>query len=113
MARLFRFLIILCVLSGMQAVAYAEVKHNEARGQLLYETHCNVCHTSQIHWREQKLVTDWDSLVAQVRRWQYIGGLSWSEDEVSDVAHHLDKLYYGYKNTAQGKKPLQLMRQSN
>lgn len=100
----------ICIFIGMRTMAYADAKHNEARGQLLYATHCNSCHTSQIHWREQKLVTDWDSLVAQVRRWQYIGGLSWSEDEIIDVSHHLDKLYYGYKNTLQGRKPLQLMR---
>lgn len=104
------FLMSLCMLSGVHAVAYADVKHNSARGELLYETHCNVCHTSQVHWREQKLVTDWDSLVAQVRRWQQISGLSWSEDEIADVAHHLDVLYYGYKNTVQSKrKPVQFL----
>lgn len=109
MIKLLNIVILLFLLCGMKSMAYADGKHNQARGQLLYSTHCNACHTSQIHWREQKLVVDWNSLVEQVRRWQYISGLSWSEDEVNDVAHHLDKLYYGYKNTAQGKKPLQLM----
>jgi len=109
MIKLFNIFIYLCMIMGAQSMAYADSKYNEARGQLLYSTHCNACHFSQIHWREQKLVVDWNSLVEQVRRWQYISGLSWSEDEINDVARHLDKLYYGYKNTAQGKKLLQLM----
>lgn len=112
MARVFKFCIVFCILYGVETFAYAEPKHNESRGQLLYLAHCSVCHTSQIHWREQKLVTDWDSLVEQVRRWQYISGLSWSEDEIKEVAHYLDALYYGYKNTAQEKIPLQLMRKN-
>jgi len=91
--------------------ACASEKYNEARGQLLYSTHCIACHTTQVHWRQQKLVTNWESLVAQVRRWQYISGLSWSEDEVQDVSQHLDTLFYGYKNSAKDKKPAQLMQQ--
>lgn len=89
--------------------ACASEKYNEARGQLLYTTHCNTCHTTQIHWRQQKLVTDWESLVAQVRRWQYISGLGWSEDEVQDVSQHLDTFFYGYINSVKDKKPAQLM----
>jgi len=89
--------------------ACASEKYNEARGQLLYSTHCIACHTTQVHWRQQKLVTNWESLVAQVRRWQSISCLSWSEDEVQDVSQHLDTLFYGYKNSAKDKQPVQLM----
>jgi mono/diheme cytochrome c family protein len=101
MINLLKFTLSLCLLCGLNAVSYAQGKHNEARGQLLYTTHCNACHTTQIHWREQKLAQDWKGLLAQVRRWQYIGGLGWSEDEVTDVAYHLDRLFYHYKNPAQ------------
>ena len=94
---------------GMLTMAHADAKYDEARGQLLYETHCNACHSTQIHWRDQKQVTDWESLVTQVRYWQFICGLSWNRDEIDDVAHHLDKNFYGYKNSAQGRRPQQLM----
>lgn len=101
MNNLYKSILFLCLLCGLNTLAIAEGKHNEARGKLLYITHCNACHTTQIHWRGQKLAKDWEGLLAQVRRWQYIGGLSWSEDEVTDVAYHLDTLFYHYKNPAQ------------
>lgn len=84
------------LLLGVHTVVYAQGKQSESRGELLYSTHCNTCHTSQVHWREQKLVTDWKSLVTQVRRWQTIGGLTWREEEVSDVAHYLNAVYYRF-----------------
>jgi len=31
------------------------------RGALLYDTHCIGCHTTQAHWRDRRLVTDWAS----------------------------------------------------
>lgn len=105
----FQLICVLCVLLGVHTLAYAQEKHSETRGELLYSTHCNACHTSKIHWREHKLVTDWNSLVAQVRRWQYVTGLSWSEEEIIDVAHYLNAAYYGFKNTAQDKKPIRLL----
>jgi mono/diheme cytochrome c family protein len=85
----------------MQSSAYADWKYSEARGQLLYTTHCGVCHTSQVHWREQKKVTDWNSLVVQVRHWQGIAGLGWSEDDIRDVSRYLNDQFYSYKDTAQ------------
>lgn len=112
MSRMLNFIALFCMLFFSQTVVHAAENYNEGRGQLLYTTHCSACHRSEVHWREHKLVTDWTSLVAQVRRWQYISGLSWNEDEISDVSHHLDTLFYGYKNTAQGKKPVQLMHEN-
>lgn len=86
----------LCLLLGTHTLAHAQPKHSEARGELLYTTHCNACHTSEIHWRKQKLATDWGSLKVQVRRWQASIGLGWSEEEITDVARHLNTLHYGF-----------------
>jgi mono/diheme cytochrome c family protein len=64
------------------------------RGQLLYETHCIACHSTQMHWRDQRLVTDWPGLLAQVRRWQATAHLAWSDDDIEAVAQHLnDRIY--------------------
>jgi hypothetical protein len=65
-----------------------------SRGALLYDTHCIACHNSQMHWRDRRLVTDWDSLTAQVRHWQEIGRLGWSESDVVEVARHLNETIY-------------------
>ena len=30
----------------------------QSRGELLYSTHCISCHTSEIHWRDNKAATE-------------------------------------------------------
>jgi len=73
---------------------------DRSRGELLYSTHCVSCHTAQIHWRDKRLVTDWPSLKAQVRRWQSNVGLNWNADDIVEVARRLNTLYYHYPQTA-------------
>jgi mono/diheme cytochrome c family protein len=64
------------------------------RGELLYTTHCIACHNSQMHWRDQRLATDWASLRAQVRRWQDVAKLAWSDDDIREVTRYLnDRIY--------------------
>ena len=65
-----------------------------SRGQMLYGNHCIACHTTQMHWRDRKLVTDWPSLKVQVRRWQGTAQLNWSEEDIDDVARFLNDTYY-------------------
>jgi hypothetical protein len=66
------------------------------RGALLYDTHCVACHTTQMHWRDKRIATDWESLKAQVRRWQATAHLGWSEEDVDAVARHLDERIYRF-----------------
>ena len=66
-------------------VAYALETNSATRGEMLYSAHCNVCHTSKIHWRDKKLANDWNSLLVQIRRWQNLLGLGWSEGDIVDV----------------------------
>jgi hypothetical protein len=65
-----------------------------SRGQLLYSNHCVECHTTQMHWRAQRQARDWDSLTAQVRRWQAEARLQWTEQDVNAVARHLNDTIY-------------------
>ena len=65
-----------------------------SRGELLYETHCIACHTTQVHWRDQRLVSNYAGLVAQVVRWQGNTGLGWTSEEVREVARYLDVTFY-------------------
>lgn len=66
------------------------------RGQLLYSTHCGACHSEQMHWRTLNQARDWDSLKAQVRRWQNAVALAWSEDDITEVARHLNDTIYRF-----------------
>ncbi|TAN80072.1 MAG: hypothetical protein EPN14_05620 [Gallionella sp.] len=86
----------MCLCWGVHTPVYAGAEHGEARGELLYSTHCGACHSGQIHWREKKLAADWDSLAAQVRRWQANIGLAWNEEEIEDTAHYLNAAYYHF-----------------
>jgi mono/diheme cytochrome c family protein len=64
------------------------------RGGDLYRETCNACHTAQVHWRDKRLVKTWDELRFQVSRWQGISGLSWSTQEIDDVAAYLNRTFY-------------------
>lgn len=76
------------------ALAGSAAAQSPTRGQLLYETHCIACHTTQMHWRDQRLATDWPTLLAQVRRWQGEARLSWTEADIEAVARHLNDTIY-------------------
>jgi len=79
--------------------AAAPSETEAARGELLYATHCIACHDTQVHWREQKLVTDWASLKLQVRRWAGNAGLGWTDEEIVDVARYINAAYYRFEST--------------
>jgi hypothetical protein len=61
---------------------------------LLYETHCIACHNTQMHWRDGRVVRDWAGLVTQVRVWQERAKLQWSEEDILEVARHLNAGIY-------------------
>lgn len=77
----------------------------QSRGELLYTTNCIACHTEQVHWRDRKLVRDWNSLTEQVRRWQDVASLGWRDDDIVAVARYLNHRYYGF-DPADGKASL-------
>lgn len=66
------------------------------RGQLLYETHCIECHTTQMHWREGRKARSWTSLKAQVLRWQQAANLAWDDADVEEVTRHLNATVYHF-----------------
>jgi mono/diheme cytochrome c family protein len=71
----------------------------QGRGESLYSTHCGACHTAQMHWRANGAVKDWASLKGEVRKWQAVASLAWTEDEVLDVARYLNDNIYHFEQT--------------
>ena len=71
----------------------------EPRGELLYSTYCIGCHTTQVHWREKRLATDWTSLNFQVHRWQQNVAPGLADDDVAAIAIYLNDLYYHFPAT--------------
>ena len=86
----------LFVVLGNAADAGAQPTRDASRGELLYSTHCIFCHTTEVHWREKKLATDWAGLQAQVTRWQGNLRLKWSNEDITEVARYLNALHYHY-----------------
>ena len=86
-------------LAAVSASLWAQSAVAPTRGQLLYTTHCIECHTSKMHWRDNRLASDWPGLVAQVRRWQDTAGLQWSERDINEVSHYLNDTIYRYPAT--------------
>ena len=82
------------VLAGLFAPAGAASA--QSRGELLYNTHCIACHSTQMHWRDKRVATDWSSLKEQVRLWQDRNRLSWTEDDIVEVTRHLNQSIYRF-----------------
>jgi len=59
-----------------------------------HDTYCIACHTTSVYTRDDRLARDYDSLRAQVDRWQGNISLSWSKEEIDRMASWLAKNYY-------------------
>lgn len=93
-------LAVFTVLACASALSHSQGATAESRGQLLYNTHCISCHTSQMHWRDGRLASDWDTLKGQVRRWQGVAGLQWGDADIAEVTRHLNDTIYKFPQTA-------------
>lgn len=80
----------------VSGVCLAQTAPPPTRGQLLYTTHCVACHDTQVHWRANKVADNWTSLRKQVRRWQGVANLQWSEEDITLVARYLNDTIYEY-----------------
>ncbi len=72
---------------------------SQTRGELLYTTHCVSCHTTQVHWRDSRSANNWSSLMYQVRRWQGVASLGWTDTDILEVAHYLNDSIYRFEPT--------------
>jgi mono/diheme cytochrome c family protein len=93
-----------CLVAATMALAglaaHAQTTTVPGRGELLYTTHCIACHTSEMHWRNNRRARDWESLKAQVLLWQGNTGLQWGEADIAEVAGYLNDTIYRYPRTA-------------
>jgi mono/diheme cytochrome c family protein len=64
------------------------------RGRLLYENHCQDCHTSRAHVRAARKSGSAAAVRGQVARWQGVQGLRWSAEDIEDVTTWLYLRFY-------------------
>ncbi len=81
-------------LFAVSFLAWAGPDADSSRGALLYETHCVACHSEQVHWRDHRLVSDWESLTREVDRWQANANLRWDANDIDAVSRYLDDAFY-------------------
>ena len=93
-------LLAMTALAAISAFAHSQAPPVATRGELLYTTHCVTCHTTQMHWRNDRKANDWDSLKVNVRRWQGNAGLQWGDADIAEVARHLNDTIYHFPQTA-------------
>jgi hypothetical protein len=84
------------------ALAQKPATTAQPNGELIYKTYCIGCHTTEVHWREKRLATDWASLKFQVRRFLDNNGIALSEGEVTALTGFLNRRYYKFANPIAG-----------
>lgn len=87
---------LLLSLGGFGLAQAQQQPEAQDRGALLYGIHCIECHTVQMHWRTLQRARDWDSLKAEVRRWQGTAQLQWTEEDILAVTRHLNDTIYQF-----------------
>jgi mono/diheme cytochrome c family protein len=80
--------------AAMGADAHAQ---NVERGRLLYENHCQACHTAQVHGRKNRIALSRAELVDIVDRWQKNQKLAWNAEEIGDVVQYLATTRYRFE----------------
>lgn len=71
-------------------------KSSYGRGQLLYENHCQVCHDSRAHIRENHKARSPADVEMWVKRWSTYLKLNWKQAEIEDVRTFLSDRYYKF-----------------
>jgi len=87
----------ICIASALVAsVGCAAGVPDIERGRALYENHCEVCHTSKVHSRINRLPIDLEELRQIVDNWQKEEHLQWSAQDVEDVVQFLNRTRYKF-----------------
>jgi mono/diheme cytochrome c family protein len=89
---------------GTMALTLDVYAQNIERGRMLYENHCQVCHTSEVHGRKGRMAIGIAELRAIVGRWQTYQKLHWTADEIEDVVQYLATTRYFFTTSADGRR---------
>ena len=80
------------ILLASQGVSAADAE----RGQKLYQSRCDECHTESVHGREKRVAKDFDDVRRWVTRWSENVGARWGANEIDDVSSYLNDTYYHF-----------------
>ncbi len=83
------------VLAGFLLMPLASATVAEPALELVQQN-CVSCHQSEVYTRDDRLMQTYDDLLAQVRRCELNLGLSWFDEQIEQVARHLNQEYYKF-----------------
>lgn len=86
-----RFICLLVLI--LPAAAWSQ---DAARGRLLYETYCGLCHYERVHERLRTSVKDIGDLRDMVARWAPQTKREFTLDELEDVVQYLNESHYRF-----------------
>ncbi len=78
------------------ALSTSAMAADTARGRALYESRCDVCHSTGVHERASRKANDFGGIRLQVERWNKQLGGAWGRSEIDDVAVYLNDRFYQY-----------------
>jgi mono/diheme cytochrome c family protein len=74
----------------------SEASGDAANGETLYKSNCFTCHNPSIHTRPDKIIFSKKALRNRVEFCEGNAGLSWTSQQIDDVAEYLNQTYYKY-----------------
>jgi mono/diheme cytochrome c family protein len=77
-------------------VPFAASAQDPARGRVLYETHCGICHYERVHQRLRPAVKDLSDLRDMVARWAPQTKRTYTLDELEDIVQYLNESHYRF-----------------
>ena len=67
-----------------------------ARGRVLYEMRCGLCHDRSVHQRNPRAARSFAEIRSFVVRWDRELGAVWRDEEIDAVSRYLNDRYYHY-----------------
>jgi len=83
-------------LAALAALVLPAQAQDAARGQLLYDTYCGVCHYERVHERDRSRskVKTLTQLRVEVGRWAPYSKRTFTPADLDDVAEYLNRSHY-------------------
>ena len=89
--------LLLCVMLGLSGQLAGVEIAALARGGVLHDEDCLMCHSPAYYVRPDRIVTTYPRLIRQVRSCQLDVGVEWDIDQYLDVLEYLNTIYYKFE----------------
>jgi len=89
--------LVTCAVLFAALLAQPGMAADAGHGKALHDKNCTSCHDDKVYTRQDRKVTTAAGLQKQVQRCELTLGLKWFDEDIEDVAAHLNETYYHFK----------------